>query len=156
MAKQELWQGEAAERYRIMDAMEEDRAARERHALRDADPRVSNDEEYRRRLDEQRGAHGRQQSDASSHRGPGPKGYQGSDDGILEDLNERLTDDQQLDASEIQVSVTEAEVTLTGVVECSSGRRRAEDIAESVSGVRCVMNNLRVRQPAPAAPLAES
>ena len=89
MAKQELWRGEAAERYRIMDAMEEDRAARERHALRDADPRVSNDEEYRRRLDEQRGAHGPQQSDASSHRGPGPKGYQGSDDRILEDLNER-------------------------------------------------------------------
>jgi hypothetical protein len=145
MAEHELWRGEAAERYRIMDAMEEDRAAREQHALRSADPRISNDEEYRRRLDEQWRRHQPQQNAPANHRGRGPKGYQRSDERIADDLNERLTNHRELDAREIQVSVTGAEVTLSGVVESRSARRLTEDIAESVLGVRHVMNNLRVR-----------
>ena len=82
----------------------------------------------------------------SGHRGRGPKGYQRSDTRIEEDVNERLTDDPRLDASEIQVHVSKSEVTLTGNVESREARRRAEDIAEGVSGVSYVMNNLRVRQ----------
>jgi hypothetical protein len=81
------------------------------------------------------------------HRGRGPRGYKRSDQRIQEDVNDRLTDDPRLDASEIQVQVSEGEVTLTGNVESRADRRRAEDIAESISGVRYVMNNLRVRQP---------
>ena len=42
--------------------------------------------------------------------------------------------------------MTDGEVTLTGNVGSRADRRRAEDIADSVSGVRYVMNNLRVRQ----------
>ena len=94
MAKQELWQGEEAERYRIMDAMEEDRAARERHALRDADPRVSNDEEYRRRLDEQGRAHGPQQD--LNERGAmavDRKGEQGSKEEIAKGMAEAGKDE---------------------------------------------------------------
>lgn len=81
-----------------------------------------------------------------SHRGRGPKGHQRSDARIEEDVNDRLTDDPRLDATEIQVQVTKSEVTLTGTVDSRDARRRAEDIAESVSGVTYVMNNLRVRQ----------
>ena len=86
---------------------------------------------------------GTQQAD---HRGRGPRGYKRSDQRIQEDVNDRLTDDSHLDATEIQVEVTDGEVTLTGNVGSRADRRRAEDIADSVSGVRYVMNNLRVRQ----------
>ena len=51
-----------------------------------------------------------------------------------------------LDASDIDVTVTDGEVTLTGTVWSREEKRRAEDIAESVPGVRHVQNNLRVGQ----------
>jgi CBS domain-containing protein len=80
------------------------------------------------------------------HRGRGPKGYQRSDDRIREDVNERLTDDVMIDASEIEVAVQNREVTLTGTVRNRDEKRRAEDVAESVPGVTHVQNNLRVGQ----------
>lgn len=81
------------------------------------------------------------------HRGKGPRGYQRSDDRIREDVNDRLTDDDQLDASDIEVKVKDCEVTLSGFVQRREDRRRAEDCAEGVSGVRHVQNNIRVRAP---------
>ncbi|TCT08101.1 BON domain-containing protein [Aquabacter spiritensis] len=79
------------------------------------------------------------------HRGRGPKNYARSDDRVREDVNDRLTDDGLVDASEIEVSVAKGEVTLTGVVADRRQRRRAEDVAEQVSGVQHVQNNVRVR-----------
>ena len=78
------------------------------------------------------------------HQGRGPKGYQRSDERIREDINERLTDDARIDASEIEVQVQNREVTLTGTVRDRNEKRRAEDLAESVSGVSHVQNNLRI------------
>ncbi|MFC4173206.1 CBS domain-containing protein [Microvirga sp. GCM10011540] len=80
------------------------------------------------------------------HSGRGPRNYQRSDDRIREDINERLTDDPLIDASEIEVTVENREVTLSGTVRDRGERRRAEDLAESVSGVNHVQNNLRVGQ----------
>lgn len=82
----------------------------------------------------------------SSHRGRGPKNYQRSDDRIRDDINDRLSDDHYLDASEINVQVSECDVTLTGTVNDRTDKRRAEDIAESVLGVKNVQNQLRVQQ----------
>ena len=79
------------------------------------------------------------------HRGRGPRGYSRSDDRIREDINDRLTDDSYVDASEIDVTVSSGEVTLSGTVDHRMAKRRAEDIAEAISGVRHVQNNLRVR-----------
>jgi osmotically-inducible protein OsmY len=76
--------------------------------------------------------------------GRGPKGYQRSDDRIREDLCDRMTDDPILDASEIEIDVRQGEVTLTGLVTSREQKRRAEDIAECVGGVRDVTNQLRV------------
>lgn len=90
------------------------------------------DAERRRRMDQ--------------FRGRGPKGYTRSDDRIKEDVNDRLTDDWSLDASDIEVDVGEGEVTLSGEVSSRADKRRAEDIAETVSGVRNCQNNIRVRQ----------
>jgi osmotically-inducible protein OsmY len=78
------------------------------------------------------------------HRGKGPKGYTRSDDRIKEDVNDRLSDDSHIDASEIDVSVNNCEVTLTGSVNSRWEKRHAEDLAESVSGVKNVENRLRV------------
>lgn len=77
------------------------------------------------------------------HRGRGPKSYVRSDERIREDVNDRLTDDVWLDASEIEVTVERGEVTLAGSVEGRRAKRRAEDLADTVSGVRHVQNNLR-------------
>ena len=97
---------------------------------------AGDDEERIRRLDLR---------EAGQHRGRGPKSYQRSDARILEDINDRLTDDPQLDASDIEVSVAEREATLSGTVSSRRDKRRAEDLADSVSGVTHVQNNLRVR-----------
>jgi osmotically-inducible protein OsmY len=78
------------------------------------------------------------------HRGRGPKGYRRCDDRILEDVSGRLADDPRVDASEIEVGVSGGEVTLSGTVDSREARRRAEDVAERVSGVAYVQNNLRV------------
>lgn len=99
------------------------------------------------------GAEGRRDRDmreTGQHRGRGPKGYQRSDARILEDVNDRLTDDPHLDASEIEVRVEGREVTLVGTVNSRFEKRHAEDLAESVSGVTHVQNNLRIQQPADA------
>lgn len=79
------------------------------------------------------------------HRGRGPKGYKRSDDRIREDLSDRLSDDASLDASNIEVSVSKGEVTLSGTVDSREAKRRAEDCAEACSGVDHVQNNLRVK-----------
>ena len=76
--------------------------------------------------------------------GRGPKGYKRSDDRIRDEICDRMTDDAMLDASEIEVEVTEGEVTLNGLVTSRDQKRRAEDIAERIGGVRDVTNQLRV------------
>lgn len=96
--------------------------------------------------DDDAGRRRREDEMRAQHRGRGPRGYSRSDDRVREDINDRLTDDSYVDASEIDVTVSSGEVTLTGTVDNRMAKRRAEDIAESISGVRHVQNNLRVRE----------
>jgi hypothetical protein len=78
--------------------------------------------------------------------GKGPKGYVRSDDRIREDVCDRLSDDDIVDASEISVQVKDGEVTLEGSVTDRHMKHRAEDIIEEVSGVRDVNNKLRTKK----------
>jgi hypothetical protein len=78
------------------------------------------------------------------HAGRGPKGYQRPDERIKEEICECLTRHGQIDASDIEVKVSNREVTLTGTVPGRQAKRMAEDLAESVSGVTDVHNQLRV------------
>lgn len=78
------------------------------------------------------------------HRGKGPVGYRRSDERIHELVCEALADDDQLDASRIEVSVTDSDVMLSGVVDDRRAKLAAEDCAYSVSGVRDVQNLLSV------------
>ena len=78
--------------------------------------------------------------------GRGPSGYSRSDSRIAEDVNDRLTDDWPLDASGVEVGVSEGEVTLTGTVDSRRDKRRAEDLVDDVSGVKNLQNNLRIEE----------
>lgn len=107
------------------------------------------DDEAARRLRAERGRgrdeRGGEGRGAGLYRGRGPKNYQRPDERVREEINDRLTDNDWLDASDIDVSVTSGEVTLTGTVDSRYSKRLAEDIAESVTGVAHVQNNLRVQ-----------
>jgi hypothetical protein len=78
--------------------------------------------------------------------GRGPRGYQRSDDRIRDDVNDRLTFDPDVDASDIIIEVHDGEVRLEGEVEDRDQKRRAEDLAESVPGVRDVSNHIKVHK----------
>ena len=82
--------------------------------------------------------------DRPSYRGRGPKNYQRPDDRIREEVCERLTMDHDVDASDIEVTVSDAVITLEGSVRERHAKRIAEDICDSVRGVKDVVNNLRV------------
>jgi hypothetical protein len=84
-------------------------------------------------------------SPRSGLRGKGPRGYKRTDERIAEEVNDVLTENDSLDATEVQVSVQNGEVTLSGTVDNRFERRLAEDLADSVSGVQHVQNNLRVK-----------
>ena len=88
----------------------------------------------------------RHRREMDEHLGRGPKGYTRSDERIREDVNDRLTDDGWLDASDIEVQVSSNEVTLAGEVNSRAERRRAEDIVDVVTGVKHMQNNLRVKE----------
>jgi osmotically-inducible protein OsmY len=78
--------------------------------------------------------------------GRGPQGYKRSDERITEDINEALTQDSDIDATNIVVEVQNGEVTLKGTVPDRQAKRRAEDITESCSGVKQVQNQLRIKR----------
>lgn len=78
------------------------------------------------------------------YRGIGPKNYTRSDERLTEEINERLTDDDDLDASEITVRVVDGKVTLEGSVDQRWMKHRAEDIADACNGVKEVDNRIQV------------
>jgi osmotically-inducible protein OsmY len=80
-----------------------------------------------------------------SHRGKGPSGYTRSDERIREIVCEVLTDDDRIDATNIEVNVKNGEVTLSGSVDDRSQKRMAEDRIENLSCVKDVVNQLRIR-----------
>lgn len=84
-------------------------------------------------------------SSGRSFAGRGPRGYRRQDERITEDINERLTQDHWIDAEDIDVRVSEGEVTLEGTVQDRQAKRMAEDLVERLSGVRNVINHLRVK-----------
>jgi osmotically-inducible protein OsmY len=81
------------------------------------------------------------------HAGKGPVGFQRSDERIRELVCEALTDDGEIDATRIEVSVKGGEVTLTGGIEDRRMKRLAEDCVEPVPGVKDVHNQLRIGEP---------
>ena len=77
--------------------------------------------------------------------GVGPKDYIRSDERIEDEVCHRLTQHGYVDASDVIVSVENGEVTLEGKVDNRQEKRMAEDTAYTVSGVKDVHNNLKLR-----------
>jgi osmotically-inducible protein OsmY len=78
------------------------------------------------------------------HRGRGPQGYKRADERISDEAHERLTDDPWVDATNIVITVSAGEVTLSGTVDAREAKHRAERIVEDISGVNHVQNNIRI------------
>ncbi len=79
--------------------------------------------------------------------GPGgPRLRRKSDESLAQEIHEILTSDPELDSSDIEVVVEGGAVTLSGEVEHPDAKHLAEEMTESISGVRLVHNRLVVRR----------
>ena len=76
------------------------------------------------------------------YRGRGPQNYKRSDERIREDASECLTEHGLVDASGIEITVMNGEVTLKGTVPNRHMKRMCEDVIEDLSGVKEVNNQL--------------
>ena len=85
-----------------------------------------------------------------SHLGPytgrGPRSYKRSDERLYEEICERMMQNGNLDASDINVEVKNSEVVLTGTVSDRRAKRLAENIVNSVYSVRDVHNQLQLQE----------
>jgi osmotically-inducible protein OsmY len=77
------------------------------------------------------------------------------DERIRKNLNNRLAEDTDLDASDIEIRVDNRMVTLRGSVDSLWDKRRAEDIAKAIPGVRSVNNKLRASMALQTTPIEE-
>jgi len=80
-----------------------------------------------------------------NYRGIGPRSYTRSDERLLEDINERLTEDDYLDATDLTVRCVNGVITLEGTVAERWMKHRAEDLADASSGVKQVDNRIQVQ-----------
>jgi len=95
------------------------------------------DAQYRRERNEEQA----RSSGAASHRT-----RRKSDESLAREIHEILTTDPELDATDIEVVVEGGAVTLSGDVEHPDAKLLAEELTESVAGVRLVHNRLVVRR----------
>src|SRR5262249_55763528 len=80
------------------------------------------------------------------HVGVGPKGYQRNPERLKEQVCDMFEEHGYLDASDIEVNVENSTIVLSGTVESRRAKRLAEDLAESVTGVKDVDNQLKVKE----------
>jgi hypothetical protein len=76
--------------------------------------------------------------------GKGPKGYRRDDQRIYEDVCQALWASPAVDARQIEVSVSEGVVSLSGQIDSRQAKKKAERIIEHLPGVQDVLNQLKV------------
>lgn len=79
-----------------------------------------------------------------SFRGMGPMNYTRSDHRIFEDLCDRLTEADDIDATDIKVQVEAGVVSLKGSVTSRTEKQAAEDLVRGCRGVSEVLSQLRI------------
>lgn len=84
--------------------------------------------------------------DAGYRRSEGPRNYRRADDRVHDAVCTRLAHEDGLDVSEVTVHVREGVVTMEGTVNDRRSKYEIEEIAESVFGVRDVVNHIHVRR----------
>ena len=80
-----------------------------------------------------------------SYRGRGPKGYVRSDERLREMICERLTDDPDIDASDVSIEVKNQVVKLSGSVNNRRSKYEIEELIEYIGGVQDIDNQLRLQ-----------
>lgn len=78
----------------------------------------------------------------TSHFGKGPKGYLRSPERLREDVCEALTRSPEVDARDIDVSVEDGVVTLTGKVLSRKMKKAADRAIDGIPGIEDVINLL--------------
>ncbi len=91
------------------------------------------------------GPNGVDRAGVSSTTGRGPKGYTRSDARIREDICDRLCNGR-FDCSDVEVSVANGAVTLTGTVFDRQTKYYLEETSDRVGGVRDVHNQIRINR----------
>ncbi len=86
---------------------------------------------------ERREEQGRRQANS------GPRARRKSDESLRQEIRDILTADPELEATDIEVEVEGGAVTLRGAVVDSDARLLAEELVDSLAGVREVHNRLR-------------
>lgn len=81
----------------------------------------------------------------SEHSGKGPKGWKRPDRLIKEDVCEALYRSSSVDASEIEVKISDGIVTLEGAVTDRPMKRMAERCLDRVKGIEDVQNRLSIK-----------
>jgi hypothetical protein len=84
-----------------------------------------------------------------SHRGKGPSNYERSDERMKELICERLSDDDDIDARGVSVTVSDGEVTFDGTVDSRREKYLVEECAEHC-GAKEIRNNLKIEARADA------
>jgi osmotically-inducible protein OsmY len=82
--------------------------------------------------------------DRRDFRGVGPRMRHDDDEDLREEINDRLRDDPDLDASDILVRVIDNEAILDGTVRSRRDAERAHHLANDVRGIVYVRDRLRV------------
>jgi osmotically-inducible protein OsmY len=88
----------------------------------------------------------RQEEQGRRRADKGPRAQRKSDERLAGEIRDILTNDPELDATEVEVEVEDGAVTISGVVDGTEARLLAEELVESVTGVREVHNRLRVER----------
>ncbi len=70
-----------------------------------------------------------------------------SDDFIVDTCAQKLAADQVVKGGAIEVDVKDGVVTLKGKVEEDKQKNKAEKIAKKVSGVKSVVNDIKIAHP---------
>lgn len=86
----------------------------------------------------------RSEASHENHSGKGPVGYQRSNKRIQAEASEVLAQSWRLDAREIEVEVDDGCIFLKGSVYGRQEKKLAEQLVEGLSGVRDVMNELKI------------
>jgi osmotically-inducible protein OsmY len=113
---------------------------RKRNDSRSTDPEVDSPREA------WAGPERRQEPRGISEGPGGPRLRRKSDESLAQEIHEILTSDPALDSTDIEVVVEGGAVTLSGEVEHPDAKHLAEELTESISGVRLVHNRLVVRR----------
>jgi hyperosmotically inducible protein len=72
------------------------------------------------------------------------------EDGLITDrVRQRLVSDPEIKGHKVDVETKNGVVTLAGTVETERARAKAEKVTRKVSGVKSVVNKLRVEGPRP-------